>query len=193
MPLANKLQTVNYYSTLRILCPGFSNTERFTQKIVMQDQTSLIVLGIYTLIYLIVFLIQRTEINKLKEINSSMKTFMDIFKVDEIKKYVELRNERVMMDAEKFVLDHDKVKEIMKISIEETVGHLGDIYFKQLLEQNREMLGIIISVLRSLPKEERLGFVKSRLKINQEVYIRMLEDVNDLDEDESDVDISKPK
>lgn len=51
---------------------------------------NLIIIGVYTLIYLIVFIIQLTQIRKQKNIIDSMEKFMNIFKVDEVKKYTDL-------------------------------------------------------------------------------------------------------
>ena len=52
----------------------------------MDNNLTLIIIGLYTLIYVIVFIIQKSQIDKQKDVISSMKSFMEIFKVDEVKK-----------------------------------------------------------------------------------------------------------
>ena len=52
----------------------------------MDNNWTLIIIGLYTLIYVIVFIIQKSQIDKQKDVISSMKSFMEIFKVDEVKK-----------------------------------------------------------------------------------------------------------
>ena len=103
-----------------------------------------------------------------------MKLYMDIFKIDEVKKFVELKNETNMMNAAKFVADDEKVKSVVSDSIKELESKMKEVYFKQLTEQNLEMLLVVVEFLKSLPEEEREEFVKNNLNVNQEVYLKII-------------------
>lgn len=59
---------------------------------IMSNELTVGIIGLYTVVYVIVFFVQKSQIDQTKEINASMKSFMDIFKIDEVKKYVEMRN-----------------------------------------------------------------------------------------------------
>ena len=78
----------------------------------MSNELTVGIIGLYTVVYVIVFFVQKSQIDQTKEINASMKSFMDIFKIDEVKKYVEMRNERVMEDASKMMMNNQKFKEM---------------------------------------------------------------------------------
>ncbi len=45
----------------------------------MDNNLTLIIIGLYTLIYVFVFIIQKSQIDKQKDVISSMKSFMEIF------------------------------------------------------------------------------------------------------------------
>ena len=47
----------------------------------MDEKWTLGILGLYTVIYLVVFFIQKSQIDRQKDVISSMKSFMEIFKV----------------------------------------------------------------------------------------------------------------
>lgn len=145
---------------------------------------AIIVGGIYTLIYLIVFMVQKTEIDKIKEINNSMKNFFDIFKVDEVKKYVELSKERILMETSNLMLDDPKLKKMVDESIDATAENLRKIYFKQLTEQNEELLVIVLRVLQHMPKEERGKFVETHLTINSQAYLDLLDELEEMEKQE---------
>lgn len=51
----------------------------------MSNELTLIIVGLYTVIYVIVFFIQKSQTDKIKSINESMKSFMDIFDIDKVK------------------------------------------------------------------------------------------------------------
>ena len=77
----------------------------------MDNIWSIVIIGVYTLIYVIVFFIQKAQMEKYKETISAMKSFMDIFKIDEVKKYVDLKDESSLMRAQKMIFDNTEIKQ----------------------------------------------------------------------------------
>ena len=96
----------------------------------MDNNWTLIIIGLYTIVYVIVFFVQKSQIDQTKEINASMKSFMDIFKIDEVKKYVEMRNERVMEDASKMMMNNQKFKEMSDHLVNTTTEPIQEFYKK---------------------------------------------------------------
>ncbi len=94
----------------------------------MDNNLTLIIIGLYTLIYVIV--IQKSQIDKQKDVISSMKSFMEIFNVDEVKKHVEMRNERVMEDAAKLIIDNKKFKDMSEHLVNTTTEPIQEFYKK---------------------------------------------------------------
>ena len=99
----------------------------------MSNELTVGIIGLYTVVYVIVFFVQKSQIDQTKEINASMKSFMDIFKIDEVKKYVEMRNERVMEDASKMMMNNQKFKEMSDHLIKTTTEPIQEFYKKTRL------------------------------------------------------------
>ena len=96
----------------------------------MSNELTVGIIGLYTVVYVIVFFVQKSQIDQTKEINASMKSFMDIFKIDEVKKYVEMRNERVMEDASKMMMNNQKFKEMSDHLVNTTTEPIQEFYKK---------------------------------------------------------------
>jgi len=143
----------------------------------MNEIVTLGIFGLYTVIYVVVFIIQRSQIKKSKEINESMKTFMEIFKIDEIKKYVELREETVKMQAQNFFVNSEKVQQLVTEANNESFEQLREIYMNQMGEEHLELVSIVIEVIRSQPKEKRMEFVSKYLPKTQRYFLEMLDDI----------------
>jgi predicted Holliday junction resolvase-like endonuclease len=129
----------------------------------MSNLITVIVIGGYTIIYLVVFIIQKSQLDKVKEINSSMKSYMDIFKIDEVKKYVELKTERITLEALKLIHDDAKVKKIMEEAVKESTEAIKGIYINQMGEYYLELVSLAVNVLLSQPEDKRIDFVKKAL------------------------------
>ena len=99
----------------------------------MSNELTVGIIGLYTVVYVIVFFVQKSQIDQTKEINASMKSFMDIFKIDEVKKYVEMRNERVMEDASKMMMNNQKFKEMSDHLIKTTTEPIQEFYKKTII------------------------------------------------------------
>jgi hypothetical protein len=135
------------------------------------------VIGLYTIVNLIVFFIQKAQIDSSKDITSSMKSFIDIFKIDEVKKYIEMRDERIIMQVDNIIAKNDTIKKMMDEVVNENVDKIKTVYIEQMGAQHLEMTGVIIRLLKSIPKDKRLLFIEYNLKANKHVFIPMLDDI----------------
>ena len=126
----------------------------------MDNNWTLIIIGLYTIVYVIVFFVQKSQIDQTKEINASMKSFMDIFKIDEVKKYVEMRNERVMEDASKMMMNNQKFKEMSDHLIKTTTEPIQEFYKKTINDRHIELLNVVSQVIISLEPDKREKFIK---------------------------------
>ena len=102
----------------------------------MDNNLTLIIIGLYTLIYVIVFIIQKSQIDKQKDVISSMKSFMEIFKVDEVKKYVEMKNERIIEDTAMMLTNDAKFKIMYDHLIKTTTEPIKKLYREAMEEKN---------------------------------------------------------
>ena len=141
------------------------------------DTFSIVIIGIYTVIYLIVFLIQNSQIKQTKEINNSMKSFMDIFKIDEVKKYVELKHESVMMQVDNLLANNSKIKDIATDVVKDKADILKDIYIKQMGDDHMELVKFVIMSLKTFPQNERAGVIESHLPKTKRYFMKMLDDI----------------
>lgn len=148
----------------------------------MNNKITIIVIGLYTLIYFIVFIIQKSQIDKIKEINISMKLYMDIFKIDEVKKYVELMNENTMMKAMNLVSNEENVQRILNESINESINeHIDELkqsYISQMSEERTELVLIAVDVIKTQPIDKREEFINNTFPKTKRNFLKMLDDIN---------------
>ena len=137
-----------------------------------------IIIGVYTLIYLIVFFIQKSQIDKTKEIISSMKAFMEIFKIDEVRKFVDLKTERVMMEAQGMVSNHENVKTAITEITNDKVEEIKKVYLEQMGNQHYEMTHVIVGFLKQLSSEDRRRVVDEKLKNCKHYFDPILERID---------------
>ena len=144
----------------------------------MNEFILLIILGVYTVVYLIIFFIQKAQIDEIKEINTSMKAYMEIFNIDEVKKYVELKSERAIMAAENFVKNHEGVRKIMNEVLDNNVDRVKEVYYKQMGEEHMELVVLTINILKNIKEEEREIFIQRNLPKTSRYFLEILEDIN---------------
>jgi hypothetical protein len=141
------------------------------------NNINIIILGAYTLIYIIVFFIQRSQIQKTKEINNSMKAFMDIFKIEEVRRFVDLKTERIMMEAESLVANDEKVTSAINDIVKEKVGEIQKVYGEQMGQQHLEMTAVIVGLLKKIRKEDREQLINEQLSSCKHIFLPMLNDI----------------
>lgn len=142
----------------------------------MDEKLTLGILGLYTVIYLVVFLIQKSQIDRQKDVITSMKSFMEIFKVDEVKKYVEMRNERILHDATKFITDSDQIKKMSDDLIKNTTKPIQEAYTEIMAQRYEELVKVVFQVVINQEPERREQFIKDLLPNNEHYLIPMLKD-----------------
>jgi len=142
----------------------------------MDNNLTLIIIGLYTLIYLIVFIIQKSQIDKQKDVISSMKSFMEIFNVDEVKKYVEMKNERIMSDAAMMLMNDAKVKTMSDPLIKSTTEPIREYYKETMEERNMELIDVIFKLIIMQEQDKRQQFIDENLSKNKDYFMGILND-----------------
>ncbi|WBX72860.1 hypothetical protein PG913_08070 [Tenacibaculum pacificus] len=147
----------------------------------MSNELTIGIIGLYTLVYVIVFFVQKSQISQTKEINASMKSFMDIFKIDEVKKYVEMRNERIMHDATKMITDSEQIKKMSDDLIKNTTAPIQEAYSEIMAERYKELVKVVFEVVLTQEPERQEQFIKDLLPNNEHYLLPMLKDYKNND------------
>lgn len=141
------------------------------------DTYSLIILGIYTAIYLIVFVVQSSQIKRTRDINDSMKSFMDIFKIDEVKKYVAVKEETVFMQVDSMLANNEKIKDIITEAVTNKIDLIKDVYIKQMGDEYMELVKFVVMSLKAFPQNERESVIEKCLPQTKRYFVKMLDDI----------------
>ena len=145
----------------------------------MDNLITVIIIGVYTLVYIVVFIIQKTQIDKQKEVVASMKSFMDIFKVDEVKKYADMRIETFKMQIGSLLNDDEKAKEMIEHIKDKTLEPIQQHYTKIMGNRYDELLMIVIEVIMNQERDKREQFIKDFLPENEHYILPMLKEIED--------------
>ena len=129
------------------------------------DNTSLIVIGIYTLIYLIVFLIQKSQIDKQKAITDSMSQFIRIFDIDKVSAYVKMNEETTMGNVKLHIADFIKSNKetLVMPRLDKELAKLKESMMGNFQEQFDELASLTYAMLLEFPKSEREDFINEHL------------------------------
>jgi hypothetical protein len=128
-----------------------------------QQIISISIQGLFLVVYVTVFLIQKKQINTLKDTISSMKSFMDIFNLDSIKKYVEIKEDHIKTVASMQILDNREIKNHLNDALNERGEEVAKLFHSQFEEQQYQLLYVAETVIMSLPQNEREEFVDKLL------------------------------
>ena len=142
----------------------------------MDNNLTLIIIGLYTLIYVIVFIIQKSQIDKQKDVISSMKSFMEIFKVDEVKKYVEMKNERIIEDTAMMLTNDAKFKIMSDHLIKTTTEPIKKLYREAMEEKNMELIDVVFKLIMMQETNKREKFINENLPKNKDYFMVVLND-----------------
>ena len=142
----------------------------------MDNNLTLIIIGLYTLIYVIVFIIQKSQIDKQKDVISSMKSFMEIFKVDEVKKYVEMKNERIIEDTAMMLTNDAKIKIMSDHLIKTTTEPIKKLYREAMEEKNTELIDVVFKLIMMQETNKREKFINENLPKNKDYFMGVLND-----------------
>lgn len=98
-----------------------------------------------------------------------MEKFINVFKVEEVEKYVTLTNKNVMMEAaDKVRQSKDELRdEIIIPEVNKIKGELKDQY--------DEMASVLYNVIIAFPEKERKDFINQHLKKNSKMFLEALE------------------
>ena len=115
------------------------------------------------------------------DINLKMKSFMDIFSVDELKKYVEVRTETMKLNLENHIERH--AKEFRKDSegiIRNILGKELDNRVDNIEDKYNEICEGLYTLILALPTEERQQFIEECLPLTGDAFITELKNYNEL-------------
>lgn len=114
------------------------------------------------------------------DINSKMKSFMDIFSVDELRKFVDIRTENMRLNLENHIEKNKRefskqaepyIRDVLQKDLDKTVDHMQERY--------DELCEGIYNLLITLPVDKRQQFISDNLKITGNDFIEELKNYNE--------------
>ena len=141
------------------------------------DAISLIVIGIYTVVNIIVFIIQQNQIKSQKGIIESMSKFTEIFNVDEVRKFVEMREETAKGSLENMIKNDPRVLEMIDKLLFEHISRIEQKHRDELESKYFELCTVVLEFMKGMRIEDREQFVKDHLSINKEGFLPMLAEI----------------
>jgi len=147
------------------------------------DITTIVVLGLYTVVYVAVFIIQQNQVKAQKGTIDSMKSFFEIFNVDEVRKFVEMREETMKGTLENFANSDKRIKESFDEFMKDELKKIGEVQASHIRERYFQVAGVVLDFIKYIPKKDRVSFVKNNLSLNEELFINMLVEIDSFEPD----------
>jgi hypothetical protein len=141
----------------------------------MDNTLTIIILGLYTLVYVIVFFVQKSQIDRQKEISGSMKTFIEIFDIKKIEHFVSmsenLSKREIELERKELEINGAKIfaNQIKKFMEENAI----DKEKQEFIDKFNEMSSVIETMLLKMNKSEMNEFINQNLPLNKEDFDRL--------------------
>lgn len=141
----------------------------------MDNTLTIIILGLYTLVYVIVFFVQKSQIDRQKEISDSMKTFIEIFDIKKIEHFVSmsenLSKREIELERKELEINGAKIfaNQIKKFMEENAI----DKEKQEFIDKFNEMSSVIETMLLKMNKSEMNEFINQNLPLNKEDFDRL--------------------
>lgn len=129
------------------------------------EAVNLILNFVIVLILIALFLWQKNKLDSLEKLNAAMERYSNIFKIDEVEKYVDMNRKSAYMEAEEKA--NEKIKYLLEklnkgVLLKESDESIKDLknFFKSLLEST---LGPLLGFLNEMDKESRDKFIEENI------------------------------
>ncbi|AWW00419.1 hypothetical protein DJ013_20460 [Arcticibacterium luteifluviistationis] len=130
---------------------------------------------------------QKEQINNLKSTIESMKEYMDIFKIDELKKYASVMKERAEADgqlkAEKVIRETFESKDWANKIFEPFKDRFDKLFETDQFFRGQELFNNTIDHFLLLPRDEAISLIKEKYPINGKYMIEEIESIETSDPD----------
>ncbi|MDA3779758.1 MAG: hypothetical protein PF487_06020 [Bacteroidales bacterium] len=107
----------------------------------------------------------------------NMKAYFDVFKVDEVKKYVYMMEETIIGKSMALLNDNEKVQQMISEVNNDTFEDLKNIYIEQMGEEHGELVGFAVNVIMSMPKSKRKDMIENELPQTSRYMLDIISDI----------------
>ncbi len=142
----------------------------------MNEITTIVVIGIYTFIYVLVLVLQRNQIQKQSQIISSMESFIKIFDVDQVRKFVDMKHETTMLTVDKAIIE--KGKEFTEKTIRPSVMEEIEKVKVDMSDRFDEFANSAIDMIMMLPKEMQTEYIETAFPLNKQILFDIMKEIN---------------
>lgn len=92
-----------------------------------------------------------------------MKSFMETFDVDEVKKYVKMKQKTMEMKYNLMIHDNEKLKDIATDVVMNKSKEMTEAITNQFRSEHMELIAFTLNVLRTMTPDERQKIIDDRL------------------------------
>ena len=129
--------------------------------------------------FVILVIVMNNRIKSLENLNKDMKSYLKIFKIDDFKKYAQLKEEKAIMGFEiaiheqskKFAQDNiGNIKILLKDELDKVVGNIEGKY--------NEVCEVVYDLILQLPEIDREEFMDKYLPLTKSEFLRQMKKDN---------------
>jgi hypothetical protein len=116
--------------------------------------------GIITIIavlaYVIVFMIQNAQMKKQNEVVKTMESFMNIFSVEEVIKYNNMREETVKGNLKNYIKKDENARKLIEEVSKNTIEPVKAYYMSIMGERFSELFLFATGIIGVMPEKEKI-------------------------------------
>lgn len=128
------------------------------------DVLQTILMAAYIIGYVVITIIQQSQIKTLKEQTAGFRTYAEIFDPKKTKEYVAIMEEAATNKALNLLHDDPKLNKIMNDALEKGVEPVRDIYMRQMGIEHIELFALAYNtVVQNMDDEHNLSLILKKL------------------------------
>ena len=143
----------------------------------MSEYIPTIIIGAYTIVYIVVFIIQKNQRDNDREIIKKMESFMNIFDMKKVEDYAKAYEKTLEMKYKLLLNDEQKLRDIAREIVMAKNNEIAEINKKNFGDNHMELIRFVLGALMTLPKKDRQKAIDSGLPRMKNLFVEMLRDV----------------
>lgn len=141
----------------------------------MNNTWTVIIIGIYTLVYVVVFFIQKSQISKQEAIINSMTSFMQIFDTDKVRSFIKMKEETQLFYFKQLMNDNENFKKIATEIADSKISEIEEEYGNKVGYKFAELTNFVFDVLSQQDEEKREILLDKYFPLNKDFMNFLLE------------------
>lgn len=150
----------------------------------MRENLDIIILGLYTIAYIVVIVVQQSQIRSQNKTIENLKSFTDIFDLEKLKQYVAIKEESAKTMATEIIKNDKRFQHNMNLIKQKLIDEVPGKLATEYIDRQRELIIFAIKILKQQNKELRPKIIEANFKLNKDIFDDLIDEIDNIKDDQ---------